>query len=291
MKTPQIRINVINITTQPHSPENYVKLFKKAFSQSPVKAKYFGTENISLRNIAVTQDEDHLIVTGDIYKFTQISDNDWYDAIKGCALSEDDKPQFDTSRLFPNLTIFPFCFIANGHRLFFVSKFRQDSLSVQFLTKSLRNLLNAPELSEEFGKVTVFAETSIQTLEEIEAIDVLQSLQIKLFLPNDDDISEIEAQFVDRMKKQNARGISETLTAEKGQTIIPDNETKAHMKLALSNGTIIAKGIDNDKKVTKKSVDSPQEFLIDYNKIIRNTAKQLVSFAKNKIDFFTKRQQ
>lgn len=216
---------------------------------------------------------------------------DWYDAIKGCALSEDDKPQFDTSRLFPNLTIFPFCFIANGHRLFFVSKFRHDSLSVQFLTKSLRYLLNAPELSEQFGKVTVFAETSIQTLEEIEAIDVLQSLQIKLFLPNDDDISEIEAQFVDRMKKQNARGISETLTAEKGQTIIPDNETKAHMKLALSNGTIIAKGIDNDKKVTKKSVDSPQEFLIDYNKIIGSPAKQLVSFAKNKIDFFTKRQQ
>lgn len=289
MKTPQIRISVINITTQPHSPENYVKLFKKAFSQAPVKAKYLGTENISLRDIVVTQDEDHLIVTGDIYKFTQISDNDWYDAIKGCALSENDKPQLDTSRLFPNLTTFPFCFIANGHRLFFISKFRHDSLSVQFLTKSLRSLLNTPELSEEFGKVTVFAETSIQTLEEIEAIDVLQSLQIKVFLPNEDDPSYLEAEFVNRMKKQNARGISETLTAEKGQTIIPDNETKAHMKLALSNGTIIAKGIDNDKKVTKKSVDSPQEFLIPYSKTIENPAIQLVIFSKEHIEFFTKR--
>ena len=191
MSSSQLRISVINITTQPHSPEKYVRLFKKAFSQSPVKAKYFGTDNISLRNISVNQEGEHLIVTGDIFKFTQISDNDWYDAINGCALSKDNKPQFDTSRLFPNLVTLPFCFIANGHRLFFISKLKKNSLSVKFLTRSLYNLLNTPELEKEFGKVTVFAETKIETLKEIEAIDILQSLQIKLYLPNDDGVYPI----------------------------------------------------------------------------------------------------
>ena len=290
MKLSQYRINVINITTQPHSPENYIQLFKKAFAQSPVKTKYFGTDNISLRDIRIQEDADYSIVTGNIYKFTQISDNDWYDAIKGCPLSDDNKPQFDTSRLFPNLTTYPFCFIANGHRFFFVSKFKQDSLSVKFLTHSLYNLLNTPELIEEFGKVTVFVETDIQTLDEINAIDILQTLQIKLYLPNDDDISNEKERFVKRMKNQNSRGISETLIAEKGQTIIPDEETKAHMELALSNGIIIAKGIENEKKVVKRSIDSPQEFNEDYIERNGSLSQHIIDFAKKKINFFIKRQ-
>lgn len=288
------KLAVINITTQPHSPEGYIALFKEAFSaKPPVKEKYHGKEFISLVLSAneVPLQGEH-VLHGLVYRYTRISDTPWYDATLGEPLEEGMTPAIDTSRHYPNLSLFDFVFEADGHRLFLVSKHKQQIISANLFANALKNLLNRSFLIQKYGPVDVSVETDAKSLEAIQNMDRLEKLCIRVTLPNDDDISSKKSIFVSRMRKQGARRLDEIFKAERGESLKPDEETKAHMELALSNGFVMASGKENGKKIIKKSSEYPIELTGMYDESLKEPLVQSVMLlAGEQMPYFKTRQK
>ena len=286
-------VGVINITVHPHSPEKYVSLFRDAFTENPPQPfPYRGNELVAVKVLSSKDDKDFKYIQGIIYKFTQIRDKDWYDAQKGIPLeNEEDKPNIDIKRIFPNLTVTYFCFIPQGHRFFIITKYKDFNISILYFAKTLKKLLNRGYLIEKYGDVNVSIETDKKSIEEILQMDTLSRLTIRISLPNDDDVSYLEQEIVNRLKRQNSIKIDEILVAGKGKSIIPDGITKGFMNLALSNGYIIAKGIENDTHITKKSLDNPIQYNDKYDTKHESLWNKLLDLARSRLPFFKSRQK
>ena len=291
LKSTKYSVGVINITVQPHTPEKYISLFRDAFTEiPPASRKYRGNEYIALKALKFITDEPVPYVRGIVYKYTKIADKDWFDSWNGTPLDEDGKPDFNTSRLHPNLSSVEFCFFPNGHRMFIVTKHKQDSISLAFFAKALTHLLNQDHLQKKYGEVSVSVETDAKALDAIQRMDI-EKLIIRVTVPNDDDLSNEKQRFIERLKKQNSRRIDEQLTAEKGMKLKPDEETIAHMELALSNGFIIASGREDNERVVKKTSESPIEYHLSYEEGVESLWDNFVNFVRNKLSFFTNRQK
>ncbi len=286
-------IGVINITVQPHSPEKYMSLFRNAFSETPPTPwLYHGNDLIVLKAIHFEEDEENPYIHGIVYRFTKIREGDWYDATKGIPLENDaDKPKIDLKHLFPNLTGTEFCFMPKGHRLFLVTQHKKSSISLAYFAKALHGLLNRDHLVDEYGPVDISVETDVKTIESIMSMDILSRLIIRVNMPNNDDISELKQKYIERLKNQNGRTHDERLTAEKGKTLVPDDETKAHMQLALSNGFIQATGYENDVRVEKKSSEMPIVYKEQYDSDVTTLFDSLLGYARSLLPFFTSRQK
>lgn len=289
----QFRYGVINITIHPNSVSQYEELFRKACSiVPPVLEKYRGDEwmTLSLQTLDGLQTGavDFPYIAGMIDKFTRISDEEWFDSQKGIAVTDEERPQFDTQRYHPNHSSFPFVFLPEGHRLFFVNAFNRKNLSAGFFTEALRRWLNRPELVEEFGDIAVNLETDNSGIETMLRIEKLQKLNIKVNLPNGDDLEEEEEEWVERLRKQNVVAINETLKAPRQHKLEPDKKTLALMHLAQSNGNIVAEGYTNSEKVILKSEEFPLHYrdsFIEGESIFR----KLLAGAKERLPIFSRR--
>lgn len=281
---------VINITIHPHSPQKYLELFNEAFSpRPPVKQKYRGDEFISvslyeIEGLEMPTPEFRGIV-GYINKFNRVS-GDWYDGNQGERANEEDKPGIDTERFFSNHIMFPFVFLSQGHRLFFISSQEGKKLSGAYLAKSLEKLLNTQELIEKYGNVSVNVEMSSVGIEAMLGMDRLDKLLIKVTLPNGDDLEEEEEEWRQRLEEQNVARINENIAAPRNSNLKPDVRTKALMRLAQSNGSITAQGLEHGEKKILKSSEFPMEYQGDY---IEGDSifKALGKCALEKISLFT----
>ena len=290
MATVNFKFSVINITTHPHSCEKYIELFQDAFSCiPPLQIKYYGNECISIVSSNIKYYNNEKIICGLICKYTQIQDGDWYNSKNGTVLSGDDRPNFDIKSFHPNAQYFEFIFIPNGHRLFITTKHGDLKLSQAFLAKALSKLFNDKSLQEKYGEVNVTVEIDTKGMEAIERMERLERLFIRVHLPNGDDLSKEQEAFIERMKNQKASVVDENIKASKNEHITPDKQTKALMELAKSNGFIIARGIENGEKVTKKSSEYPVEYKSSYEPKEENLLDKLISEAISKISNFIQR--
>lgn len=119
-------------------------------------------------------------------------------------------------------------------------------------------------------------------------IEKLQKLNIKVNLPNGDDLSDEEEEWIERFRKQNVVSINETLKAQQKHKLNPDKTTIALMHLAQSNGTIVAEGYTNSEKVVLKS----EEFPVNYRDTFpegESIFRKLLAGAKEKLAIFSRR--
>lgn len=126
----------------------------------------------------------------------------------------------------------------------------------------------------------------------IEAIYNMQKLErlfIRVSLPNGDDIAEEEDEWRMRLHEQHVVRISEDLKSHRNGHIVPNKITQALMRLAQSNGFIIAHGLQDGEKVTRKSSEFPVDFQDKYSeessileRLIRNGIAKLHIFTNRK---------
>lgn len=287
------RYGIINITIHPHTPSQYEELLRDACSSvPPFLGKYRGDEwmTLSLQELdgLQTGSVDFPYLAGTIDKFTRISDEEWFDSQRGVAVTDEERPQFDIQRYHPNHVSFPFVFLPQGHRLFFVNTLYGKKISPSFFTDALNHWLDRPNLKEKFGDIAVNLETDNSGIEAMLRIEKLQKLNIKVNLPNGDDLSDEEEEWIERFRKQNVVSINETLKAQQKHKLNPDKTTIALMHLAQSNGTIVAEGYTNSEKVVLKS----EEFPVNYRDTFpegESIFRKLLAGAKEKLAIFSRR--
>lgn len=250
------RVSVMNIVTHPHTIQKYVELWRTAFrlKQSvDLRAKFKGLIG-SVHPIAASNHLDGL--QGEIYKYFDLDPKGaWFDLESAKEADPEDVNEIKIpDKLKPDLALFNYVFLPKHHKLIYESKTTDGkSLSPGSMEKILKQIFSHPRILTEFGKVEVTAMPQKDSLATLFRIARLSKVIIDIKKPNADDFAKIEARFMKRMNKMNARGLQETIVAERGENLELDSEAMQLAEVAKSNGQVIVHGYEVDGTPTVKS--------------------------------------
>lgn len=151
----------------------------------------------------------------------------------------------------------------------------------------LADLFNNDIIHNKYGQVDVIVESKHEAIQRILSMDIIRRLYIAFTKPNDDDLGSAEKQWIDRIDRWRVRKIQQNMTSTDKDGIAPDDEIKAFMNIARSNGKVLAKGYENEQKVLISTDDHPFIEMTTYNpnietefSIITRTSEKMIKKIK-----------
>lgn len=242
-------VGALNIVMpEPHGPERYVDLLKKAY-----KTKHVVKIRGQFAGILGTFGDEvgDGFYYGEVFKFYDLKlTGKWLNVLQQAPAEEDELAELHVpDHLKPGLEAFPFLFHAPSHRLFFVSQDSNEHLGPQDAGKYFKQLLNQPRLTEQFKEITVTVIPGADTLDKIFALPELRKLHIVITPPNPDDWEDVEQDVKERMAEQNAATMVTVLVANKGESLEPNEHTRLLSEVAQANGYVEARGMTEIGKV------------------------------------------
>jgi len=265
----KLEIGAINITTQPHSAENYVKLFRAATKiREPVKIRgdrygiFSGFHRERLPDAKVKP------ISGDIVLFTDIDRSaPWFNTNSNDFASDSEVDEVNIPEyLKPNSVKFAYVFFPDEHLAFFQG---YDSSTGKTLTSNVartffERVLGRDMLREQFGVVDV---TSIPTEDAVKtalAVSQKSRMHLTMTVPNPDDHKEEEKEVQDRLKTLNARKKEEIYYSEAGEALEVDEELRIQAVIAARNGSVVVTGKDEDGKPVRINTEQHPWRFKDY---------------------------
>lgn len=124
-----IEISGINIVTQPHAPNSYIKMIR-AVGQKPIAVR--GHDYLMISGLRPHLNDDWSTgIEGDLVKFSNIDEHaQWVNITSGRLVENEEIPNLPAN-IRPNGALFPFIFYPSGaniaHRLFYISKSRNST--------------------------------------------------------------------------------------------------------------------------------------------------------------------
>ena len=197
------------------------------------------------------------VVHGTIYKFLNIDPSaPWLD------LNERKTKKYDeesgeilpvAAHMKPNCMEFGYIFYPEEHRFFFECN--------KMSPGSMRNLLSAlfsnTKIAKEFGEVDIDIESTKEAINRILSIPKMTRLEIIFRRQNDDLLEGAREKVAKRLERQGIRRLNQVATTTDDEGIKPDEETKALMDLARSNGKVIGIGYDGEQKMVRSTEYHP----------------------------------
>jgi len=257
-----IALGALNIVLKKHSDENYISLLEQAFKHSyPVKV--FGQYHAIPSKLDINREEGYIF--GKLYRFTDINENQaWIDTKKVTEIRDEDGkpiPQVDKD-LKPNSKEIYFVFIIKNHRLVFDQKFIATSSMKGFFENLFKDSI-LRDISKSDINITI--EQSEENLEQILKIKHISEIELEINRPNPDDISSLEGSVKARLTNMNADQFTQQIKS-KESSIKPDKDFTQMMKVAISNGVVKAKGINEaGKKIFESTLSHPLKVFKTYN--------------------------
>ena len=259
----KLYVGALNVTTHPHSQQSYIELFNHAF-QSNLKEKIHGASWGTIGTLRDQVFNEQSVLFGTIYRYLNIDPAAaWLDTMRREPM-EPDEDGFEPpvpSHLKPHLRYISYLFLPEYHRLFF----DLHEITARSMQKFLQNMFNLQDIMDRFGEIDVSIESSREAISRILSIPRITRLEIHFNRPNDDDLSELEQRVVDRINSQNIRKLRQTSTTTDQDGIEADEETKALMNVARSNGKVIGAGFTGSEKIVHSTEDHPMVEQIEYN--------------------------
>lgn len=254
-----IQISALNIAMhQPHSPKRYVSLFKDAKKlRNLVRLDSLHWAMLGLL-YGPKGDSPNAELTGEIYRFVKLDPSEpWFNTETREAATEDDVGGIKIpAHLLPHLQRVEFVFKPDVHELWFISQDRKDRLGPQTAVKFFQRLFDPIVQSGKYPTIEVTAIPDTDTLEEMLSLPKVEKIVIELTRPNADDAAGEETKWLKKLAKQNARKITTELVAVTGESISPDEETRALAAVAARNGNVSVIGRDASGKRVDESTKS-----------------------------------
>jgi hypothetical protein len=129
-----------------------------------------------------------------------------------------------------------------------------------------QNLFNDATLKNiSKSEITINIEQSEESLDEILKIKHIAEIELEINRPNPDDISSLEGEVKTRLTNMNADQLMEQVKA-KEKNLKPDETLQQMMKVAISNGLVKAKGLNEaGKRVFESTLSHPLKIIKTYN--------------------------
>lgn len=266
-----------NVVIHPHSVERYRELIRVAFDlKRPMVLRADRNALISRLTLEVgVAPFDVPWVHGVIATFLDIDtkapwlDMDTLDQAEESVTREVNIPD----RLRASLAKFHFLFdpashvfVAQSETTIEGEKIRPSRLSAGLLAKFLAQIFGQREVQEVFGQVEVTAIPDRHTIETILTSSGLRRLSISIKPPNPDDLEEFADEISERLRRQNAAKMQETLQAPRGGNLVPDEDTKMLARVGAMNGlveAVVAKDSGGTKSIS--TAQKPAQFTGQYN--------------------------
>jgi hypothetical protein len=268
-----IRIAGLNIKTDPHSPDIYADMLKRA-ADARIAVNYRGNHYGSIGEITDESEGELSVLRGSINTFIDFDKTkSWYN-IKSARPAEKDEVTTIKlpEHLRPEHSQIPFIFFPKYHRMFF-----QTILAPYSMMRLVHSVLNNPSVKPGASEVEVYVEQDQEQLERIFKMTELRKLEIIITRPNPDDIGDFESEIKERLAEQSARRMRTTLEAERGEGLKPDETTRKLAKVALSDGSVTGRGVDESGRVVTASTSSqPLVITLSFNPETTPFAKALI---------------
>lgn len=189
---------------------------------------------------------------GQIYKYAKIyPERDCLNTItKKVATDEEKKALIVPKHLRPHFVKIPFIFIPKGHRLYIQTKHKNDLFGITRAKKLFELLVQNKEIFQKFGDVEVTVEPDSAEVEKL-----INRKDIDNVRPNPDDIGNIEQAVFERMKKRNLKKQRIEYTSVKDENLVLDDDLKTEVKIAASNGKVVAEGVNVENEKWKISTE------------------------------------
>jgi len=287
----KVSIGAINITMHPHSPLDYVKLFKDArkmecFSKmSKDKAGLIAKVNYQDKSKGKTSP-----ITGDLYRFSHIDTNgNWFNTLTNQHAEEDELDAVNIpEHLKPNSSRFSYLFFPESHVLFYESYYDGHTLGSQSALKLIEGVLNDERLVKKYGVVDVTIIPCKENLSEALSIPSMNKLTMLIKRPNPDGLKKAEQKVLNRFNAQNIAKYKHELVAVPGISLEPDEDTKTLANIAAKNGSVGVIGRDQqDHPIEYKTENHPWTIAEYYNPKIEtayNTFSNAVFKARQYIE-------
>lgn len=240
-----IKIAGLNIAMhQPHSPERYVDLMHQAYrSRHIVK---LGKLHAAMLGSLYSSSEKHprdgtpIEMTGEVYRFVKLDPNEpWFNTETKDVASEEDVQKIAIPRnLLPHLQLIPFIFRPRRHHLAYVSRERGSSLGPRTAEAFFQSLFDYLRTKKEFPQVEVTPLVDKDVVDEMLELKTLEKLTIELKRPNPDDLGHEDERWMKKLEKMKARKLVEQIEAVRGESIVPDAETRSIARVAANNGRV-----------------------------------------------------
>lgn len=260
-------VGAINITMQPHSPRKYAELFKEAHKlRTPIRVRG-DTFGILSGARSLGSDSNNIdIITGDIFRFTNIDPNaNWFNTSTFDFADDDELGGIRVpDNLKPNSSRFSYILDTKSHYLFYEAYFDGKTLGSTGAQVFFDRLLNQPHLTDKYGVVEVTHIPKVDILDEAISIPFKEKIEYTISRPNPDDLGAAEREVLRRMSERNISKTHEVLTAIPGQSIEMDEELTLRAKIAAKNGEVYIKGKDYESRPTSFSTREHPYTVIDY---------------------------
>jgi hypothetical protein len=269
-----ISLSALNIVTHPHSPEQYIELFRE-LEPNKSTTKMYGQHHGILSKIDINENQGYIL--GKLYRFTEINQaRPWIDTIEAQQMvDQDGKPiQLVESNFKPNSREIWFVFIIKHHRLVFDSRYVAP-ISMKNFFENIISSTNFSKISKE--NVSISIEQSEESLDELLKMEFIKNITFLINKPNPDELESIENELKDRLENLNADRMTESI--ESKNSINPDNRLKSMMKVARSNGYVTIKGRHEGKLIKESTEAHPIKEPKTYNENETTYISALVAHA------------
>lgn len=261
----KMRFSILNFRIHPHTPQSYIDLLKASNERVPY-VKIWGETAGAIASLSKPREikGQKNVIYGYLYKFINVNTREaWVDLrnLKRVDAADDEHPVIP-DYLRPGLKEILYIFFPNHHRLFFETKHLSPNRAKVFF----ENLFNQSVVKDEFGMVDVDIETRREVIDEILRLPRLTKLEIDIGVPNDDELSDLQDEFMEILREEKVRRYKQHKTSLPNKSITPTKTTLAAMDLATSNGKVNAVGYD-EQEIRREisSSDHPYIEQITYN--------------------------
>lgn len=241
-KPKQIRLRFYNVVIHPaskHQPQSYIDLYEKVFKQSKTY-ETGGGKRTKMRSFSKGAE----MIQGTLINYTTLDNDNWYNESSDEVVTHETEPN-----IYPNAKEWDFYFYPEKHRMAVVIK--QGISWSQIENYFSKAFADASEVLC-YDEVKLTQETSQEGIDEIFALDTIESLEVEISYSNN-DINDITAAAIDEeFKKSNVSTIKTKVTGVKGNplTLDEDKYLGSLVKLSKHNGYAKATG-KSDHRVKK----------------------------------------
>lgn len=233
-KTKQLRLRFYNVVIHPaskHEPQFYIDLYEKVFKQTRTYDIGNG-KRTKMRSFSKSAEMIH----GTLINYTTLDNDNWYNESSDEVVTHETEPN-----IYPNAKEWDFFFYPEKHRMAVVIKQGVSwSQFENYFNKAFADACDALGYDE----VKLTQETSQEGIDEIFALESIESLEVEISYSNN-DINDITAAAIDdEFKNSNVSTIKTKVTGVKGNplTLIADKYLGALVKLSKHNGYAKATG-------------------------------------------------
>ncbi len=255
----RLEIAVLNIAMHNHDKGelSYEALFQ-TLNNDDVEAQLDETHAACIGELNTKkQYGEQRYFLGQIYKYAKIyPERDCLNTItKKVATDEEKKALIVPKHLRPHFVKIPFIFIPKGHRLYIQTKHKNDLFGITRAKKLFELLVQNKEIFQKFGDVEVTVEPDSAEVEKLINRKDIDKLMVDIVRPNPDDIGNIEQAVFERMKKRNLKKQRIEYTSVKDENLVLDDDLKTEVKIAASNGKVVAEGVNVENEKWKISTE------------------------------------